>query len=116
MKHSEAKALIQKIERAAQKARSNILEVLDMDADPAILARVLEHIEPYLIGKMSIMPALEKVAYDDTLVPLDVYNICILAGKCPSLCMIYTWENLPNYAPLPEPDIQWLQGWEPEDD
>jgi hypothetical protein len=80
MKLDKRVAYLQKVLLTAQRARSILLE---MNGEDAAALTVMEDLEPWLFGKMCIIPALAKKieAPED----IDVLNFSAIVGTSPML-------------------------------
>lgn len=136
MKEEQATEILRYMLRGAQRVRSFVQETLGelpdlpqglvkphlqalYDADKAgdylhFSDETLAEMYPYLFGEVNLVRVvadlLGKVESGQGLVPLDFYNIVLMAYREP---LMRAWFATTGHN-LPEPDAAWLAGWEDE--
>lgn len=113
MKHSEAVETLRQLMFVVQKTRSNQSEFMQKRDDGV---EILEELQPWIHGKKSILPGLEKVMnrVDDggMIEPQEFYNFMYIVDRfAPQLNMIAA---ILKQSEFPIPDAQWMRGWSPE--
>ena len=114
MKQSEALQHLRNMMYMCQKFKSNAAEELPDDVQA-----IFPVIFPWLSGDKDITPALARLLdrvdrenNSAVLAPMDFYNMMTIASRfLPQLSII---APLVSAESLPEPQIEWLRGWESE--
>lgn len=113
MKHSEAVETLRRLMFVVQKTRSNQNEFMH-GYDYGV--EMLEELQPWVHGKKSILPGLEKVINrvdgGGMIDPQEFYNFMFIVDRfAPQLNMI---ASILSQSVFPIPDVKWLRGWNPE--
>jgi hypothetical protein len=111
MKHSQAETFIRNALFCTQKNRSISSENLE-----GVSTRVRRFFEPKTHDERWLLNPLLKIIENlesgKPIKPMDFYNIMTIISKfAPELQVIGAAHELPEF---PEPDNNWLRGWEKE--
>ena len=101
MTEEKARKILEHVMLAAQRVRSEI-------AEAQIGEEVVALLYPWLTGDKNIVIGLENALSRKQVVPIDLYNLMVLVDKLPP---ILVWCQIHNIV-LPEPDINWLRGFD----
>lgn len=111
MKHSEAAWCLRLMQWSIQKSRSTMKEMFG----DTMAETLLGDLHPWLAGNKNLLPVLSKmldrIDNGEITTPLEFYNMMVLARKEPAIWMVATTCDEKG---LPEPSIEWLQGWDNE--
>lgn len=115
MKHSEAAEIIRNALWCVQKVRSISDE--QSEGDP-VLKRVQNFLEPKIHDdRYMLKPLLKLVERLDAggeVAPMEFYNMMVMIDRWGASVKVSYALAKEDGSTLPEPDIQWLRGWEQE--
>ena len=116
MKHSEAAEIIRNALFCVQKVRSISEE--QSEGDP-VLKRVQRFLEPKIHDDAYMLnPLLKLVARLDDggqITPMEFYNMMTIMDKWGASVQVSYALAMGDGSTLPEPDVQWIRGWETEE-
>lgn len=115
MKHSEAEQIIRNALWSVQKVRSISNEMSENDP---VMYRVQRYLEPKIHDdRWMLNPLLKLVERLDNggkLAPMEFYNMMIIIDKWGASVQVSYILATENADGFPEPNIQWLRGWDVE--
>jgi len=116
MKQSEAMKYVRKLLNGVQRSRSAIRESLitNGEFDTKVIEQVMIDLNPWLFGPKgeSFIKALAQIDDRDSVTPMEFYNFMTIIHRLD--LTINATAGIMTETMYPEPNIQWMSGWEKE--
>lgn len=116
MRQSEAMAIVQRLQSAGQKCRSNLFETFEtFGADEEMAEKTGADLYPWLFGDRNFLRATSIVIERGSIEPSEFYNLMWIAARPELRALLGVWLTVSSLPDFPEPDVSWIgQGWEVE--